>query len=43
MQNLEKLLKAVDAQLGGVPEWKQLIEDARKELEAIQRRIWVNA
>ena len=37
---LFKLIRAVDKQLGGVPEWKVLIGAARGELGAIERAKW---
>lgn len=37
---LFKLVRAVDKQLGQVPEWKALIGAARGELGAIERAKW---
>jgi hypothetical protein len=35
---LFKLVRAVDKQLGGVPAWKQLLNEARAELGVIELR-----
>lgn len=37
-ENLHKLLRAVDQQLGGVPEWRSLILAAWHELQELKRK-----
>jgi len=40
-ENLFKLIRAIEHQLGGVPEWRKLIDAARKEMAAIERTRWL--
>jgi hypothetical protein len=40
MQNLEKLLRAVEQEYKSCPSWQPLLERARREINALHRRRW---
>lgn len=43
MENLERLVRAIDEEFGQTKNWKPLIEAAKRELLILQQKLWVRS